>query len=96
MSEQPTAPIPAVPMFEGKPVITTKLRITSTLALDVGDTVLRMDDIVRLVVDARVTAIHHNENGKGDLERVQTAKAIAVEVVPWNPDDPNDTGVFRG
>jgi hypothetical protein len=89
-------PVPPVPMFEGKPVSTTKLKLTSTLALDVADRVLKVDDIIRITVDARVSQVHHNVNERtGDLERVQTAKALTVEIVPWNPDDPNDTGVFR-
>lgn len=87
---------PPVPMFEGKPVSATKLKITSTAGLDVGDRVLKVDDIIRILVDARVSQVHHNVNERnGDLERVQTAKALAVEIVPWNADDPKDTGVWR-
>jgi hypothetical protein len=90
------APRPPIPMFEGKPVSACKLRITSTASLDVGDQVLKVDDIIRITVDARVSQVHHNVNERtGDLERVQTAKALSVEITPWNPDDPNDTGVFR-
>lgn len=89
-------PVPEIPMFEGKPVASTKLKLTSTVALDVDNQVLRMDDIVRITVEARISSVQHNENARGDIERVQTAKAIAVEITPWNPDDPTDTGIFRG
>lgn len=91
-----TPMVAPVPMFEGKPVATTKLKLTSTAGLDVNNMVLKVDDIIRIVVDARVSQVHHNVNERtGDLERVQTAKALTVEITPWNPDDPNDTGVFR-
>ncbi len=89
-------PEPTVPGFEGKPVSGTRLKITSASNLECDDQVLHVDDIVRVVVDARVVKISHDVNEKnGDLERVQTAKALDVAIVPWNPNDPNDTGVFR-
>lgn len=87
--------VPEIPMFEGVPVSTTKLKLTSTMALDVDNKVLRMDDIVRIVVEARISQVHHNENGQGEVERVQTAKALTVSVIPWDEGDPDDTGIIR-
>lgn len=88
--------VPPIPMFEGKPVAGTSLKITSTAALDVGDLVLKVDDIIRITVDARVSAVHHNVNERtGDLFRVQTVRPLSVEITPWNPEDPNDSGIFR-
>lgn len=78
------AAVPEIPMFEGVPVTTTKLKLTSTMALDVDNQVLRMDEIVQIVVEARICQVHHNEGTRGDLERVQTAKAMTVRVVPYN------------
>lgn len=99
MTSEPTPirPIPPIPAFEGKPVHATTLKITSTTNLECEDQVLHHDDIIRIVVDARVTRVSHDVNEKtGELERVQTAKALDASIVPWNPDDPEDTGVFRG
>lgn len=94
--EVPERPTPPIPFFEGKPVSGTRLKITSATNLECDDQVLHVDDIIRVQVDARVTRISHDVNEKnGDLERVQTAKALDIEIVPWNPNDPNDTGVFR-
>jgi hypothetical protein len=88
---------PPIPDFEGKPVALTKVKIASAGALDASDAVLRVDDIVRLVVEARVIQVHHNVNDRtGHLERLQTIKPIAVEIAPWNPEDPSDNGIFRG
>lgn len=96
MAQPAHTPIPAIPDFEGQSVATTKLKITSTVALDV-DGVFRMDDIIRITVEARVSQVHHNVNERsGHLERVHLAKALAVETAPWNPEDPADRGVIDG
>ncbi len=89
-------PVPPVPDFEGKAVAGTRLKLTSASNLECDDAVLHHDDIVRVVVDARVTNISHPVNERtGEMERVQTLKALDVQIVPWNPNDPTDTGVFR-
>jgi len=83
-SEQPPA-YPPIPAFEGKPVETTKVRMSSTLGLDIQNTVLHTDEIVRLIVECRVTGIAHMVNDRtGSLERIQTLKAIDVELSPWD------------
>jgi hypothetical protein len=79
--------------FEGHEVMTTKVRLSSTLGLDINNVVLHTDDIVRLVVEARVTGISHQVNERtGDLERIQTVKAIEVTLTPW---DDGTEGVLR-
>lgn len=73
--------MPEIPDFEGKTVATTKVRMSSTLGMDIQNTVLKTDDVVYLVVEARVTGISHQVNERtGDLERVQTLKAIEVSL----------------
>lgn len=92
-----SGPIPSIPMFEGMPVSTTKLMISSTSGLDIDNAAFRADDIIRITVEARVAKIHHNVNEKtGELERVHVVKPLSVETVPWDPDDPSDIGVLRG
>lgn len=90
-------PIPEVPMFEGKPVEATRLKVTSpTHGLEI-DKVLRMDDIIRVVIEARVSDVAHKVNERtGALIRHQSAKVISAALIPWNPEDPNDEGVLRG
>lgn len=87
---------PAVPTFEGKPVDATTLKVASPHAGLEIDAVLRMDDIVRVVVEARVSRIDHQVNERtGQLIRHQSAKVISAALIPWNPEDPEDTGVLR-
>jgi len=88
---------PAVPMFEGKPVEGARLKVTTAAhGLEV-DAVLRMDDIVRVVIEARVAGVDHKVNERtGALVRHQTLKVIAAELAPWDPADPDDHGVLHG
>lgn len=98
MSEPARAiPIDQIPDFEGQPVSTSKMKIISAAALEVDGAAFRIDDIVRVVVEARVSQVHHNVNERtGNLERVHTARPLTVEVAPWNPEDPADFGIVRG
>lgn len=72
-----------IPRFEGEEVAFTKARITSVSALEVGDEVFRVDQIVRLVVEARVTGVDHKVNNEGKLERIHTLKALDSYVIDW-------------
>lgn len=96
MSEH-DAPVPAIPMFEGKPVEATRLKVTSTgQGLEI-DEVLHMDDIIRVVVEARVADIRHQVNERtGDLIRHQSAKVISASLIPWDATNPLDQGIARG
>lgn len=89
-------PTPEIPFFEGKPVETTKLKLTSLAGMDIDNATLRIDDLIHVKVVARVSQVHHDVAPKGHMERIHTAKVLSVEIVPWNEDDPEDTGVFRG
>lgn len=97
MTDQPETPVPNVPYFEGKLVHSTSLKLSSATGLDIDDRVLRTDDIIHVLVDARVSGINHLVDERtGKMERVQTAKVLDVTLVPWNPSDPDDEGVLRG
>lgn len=84
-------------MFEGKPVEGTRIKINSaTQGLEI-DTVLRMDDIIRVVVEARVSRIDHRVNERtGSLVRHQEARVISAELIPWDAANPDDHGVLHG
>ena len=71
-----------IPLCEGKEVQNAKIKIGSTLHLDVNDLVVGLDDIVEMKVTVRVTGINHtvNEN-TGLIDRVQTCRPIDVEIV---------------
>lgn len=95
MSDHEDRDTPDIPEFEGKSVHATALRIMSGGNLDIDDRVLRTDQIVRVVIEGRVNGIHHKVNEKtGELERIQTVKAMDVSFVPWDPTNPDDTGVL--
>lgn len=96
MSAQPAGD-PA-PKFEGKEVHGTKLVIKGVNALETpGDRELKIDDIVRLAVEARVTGVYHTVvDDDGSLQRVQHVKCIEVDFIPWDQSDPQDDGVMRG
>jgi hypothetical protein len=56
-----------------------------------------MDDIVRLVIEARVSGVDHKVNERtGSLIRHQSIKVIAAELAPWDPANPDDEGVLHG
>lgn len=75
-----------IPKFEGEEVAFTKAKITSVGALEIGDRSFHIDQIVRLVVEARVDAVSHRTNDDGKLERVHTLKALDSYVVDWDLD----------
>lgn len=76
-----------IPKFEGQSVAATKATITSVSALEVGDRVFRLDQSVKLLVEATVASVQHKVNDKsGFLERIHTLKAIDTAVVDWDVD----------
>lgn len=88
---------PDIPTFEGKAVEATRLKITSVGGGLEIDAVLRMDDIIRVVVEARVADIRHQVNEKtGSLVRHQSARVISAALIPWDENNPEDRGVLRG
>lgn len=87
-----TVASPPVPTFEGHAVSTTKLRLVTPSSIDIENVVLRMDDIVRIVVEGRVTKVDHVVNEKtGELERIQTVKVLDIGFAPWSA---NDRGIL--
>lgn len=89
-----SAPVPAIPFFEGKPVDASALRITGSNVLDLHDATLGMDDIVQLVVEAQVNDVSfkvHEPTGR--LVRFHAAKVINAYVKPYSVED---DGVVRG
>lgn len=75
-----------IPRFEGEEVNFTKATITSVSGLEIGDQSFRMDQVVRMVVEARVVGIDHKVNNDGKLERVHRMKALDSIVIDWNAD----------
>lgn len=69
-----------LPTFAGKHVDQARLRMTSATveATDVHD----IDDIVRVVLEGRVTSVDHRVNETtGDLIRLHTVKILEVEQI---------------
>lgn len=92
-----TPPAPAVPDYEGKEVAATSVTLTSLANLDVENTVVAIDDVVRFVGEGRVVGVNHVVNDKtGQLVRTQRIKVIEIAVACWDEDDPVDDGVIRG
>lgn len=86
--------IPPIPAFEGKVVDTCSLKLANSAALDLPGVVLRVDDIIQILVEARVTGVHHVVDERtGNLVRLQTARPIDARLEPFNPD--YDDGVIR-
>lgn len=75
-----------IPRFEGEEVTFTKAKVTSVSGLEIGDQVFRLDQVVRMVVEARVVGIDHKVNADGKLERVHNMKALDSIVIDWKAD----------
>lgn len=71
-----------IPAFEGNDVSATAAKVTSVSTLEIGDVVLRMDEMVEMRITARVVSVEHKApNGGSTLTRVHTIKAIEAELV---------------
>lgn len=73
-------------LFEGEAVHRTKAKLTSASGLDIDDAVFRVDDVVRFVVEARISGVDHKIAADGKIERVHTAKAVDAVVIDWDLD----------
>lgn len=84
-------------MFEGKPVDRMEVKITGVKGLsEAYDQVkVNIHDRVRLVVETRVKGISHYLDKDNQLVRLQEVVATAVDLVPWDPQNPDDDGVLR-
>ena len=90
-STESHVPIPLIPPFEGKTVDASALRMSTSAALELDDVVLRVDDIIQIVIEARVMSVNHIvHEASGRLIRVHTAKAVGTpELKPFNPEYDN-------
>jgi hypothetical protein len=95
MSENELAvPQPLIPLFEGAAVEATRLKIANSAVLDLPDEVLHVDDVIQILVEARVTQVSHTiHEASGKMIRQQVAKPYRVTLIPFNPN--YDTGVDR-
>ena len=87
---------PALPKFEGMAVEGVTFKISGTADVNNGhDTVLCVDDRVRLVGDFRVVGINFKVASNGDLVREHIVKPLEFDITAYDPNDPTDTGVWR-
>ncbi len=81
-----------LPDFEGEEVETARFKLTSTSNLEAPDAPVRIDEIVRLYVEGRVTRVDHVvDKDSGKLKRVQTVTVSECIQLPWD----FDTGAFE-
>lgn len=74
-----------IPLFEGKEVSATAAKVTSVSTLEIDDRVWRVDDFVKMEIEARVISVDHKVNERsGKLIRVHVIKAVDCKVVPWD------------
>lgn len=75
-------PAPQYPPFEGAEVHGAKVKISAPAsAMEFDDLVVKVDDVVRVVVTAKVVGVHHDvHHASGRLVRVQLAKVQDVEL----------------
>lgn len=78
--------ITQIPNFEGEEVVATLAKITSVAGLEIEDRVFRMDETVRLVIEARVVDVGFKPNSAGKLVRVHLLKAIDSMIIDWAMD----------
>lgn len=85
----PTGTPARLPNFEGQPVEYALVRLASATKLDVGDNPHHVDDMVRVVVEGRVTNVNHVLDAAGRLVRVHTIKVADATEISWDVDIPN-------
>lgn len=76
-----------LPKFEGNDVEGTKAQLTSVSALEIADRVYKLDEVVKIVVEARVANVQHRvDPNSGKLYRIHTLKAVDVVTLDWDMD----------
>lgn len=75
-----------LPTFEGQPVDYALVRLASANKLDVGEGAHHIDDMVRIVVEGRVTNVNHVLDPGGKLVRVHTIKVADATQIGWDYD----------
>ncbi|MGZ4745633.1 MAG: hypothetical protein ACXVYY_00985 [Oryzihumus sp.] len=91
----PVDPGATIPAFEGKVVDAATVKVNGITDIGVANAALKVDDIVRLFVECRVTGVGHVVNKDGDLVRSHVLKPIHCELAPFDATDPSDTGIIR-
>jgi hypothetical protein len=75
-----------IPLFEGQDVATTKAKIGAT-TLEIDDAYYSLDEVVRFVIETRVTNVNHVVNDvTGLLQRVHTLKIVEAQATPFEVD----------
>lgn len=73
-------------IFEGQDVATTKAKVGAT-TFEIDDAFYSLDEVVRFVVEARVTNVNHVVNDTtGLLQRVHTLKVVDVQPLAYEVD----------
>lgn len=87
---------PPLPGFEGLSVASVSHKIQGTCTVDgAAADVLLMDDRIRLVGDYRVIGVSFKQAANGEIVREHILKPVDLQVTPYNPSDPQDTGIWR-
>lgn len=73
-----------LPDFEGQPVHYTRMKLAAVSDLEAGDDAVRLDDVVKMYVEGRVTRVDHVVDEAGKLKRVHTIKVVDAVHLPWN------------
>lgn len=99
-AQQPANVTPLVqpiPDFEKAPVSAAAIKISGTVSVDTyQDTIVSLDDRVRLVGEYRVVGVNFKVDEKtGETKREQILRPINLQLCPWDPADPNDQGIVK-
>jgi hypothetical protein len=81
--------------FEGNPVEGIVTFITGSTDLAVDDE-LAIGDAVQMLVTVRIRRVVYEVDGDGNFVRRQYGKVIDAKIEPFDPSDPNDTGIVKG
>lgn len=85
----------SLPEFEKAKVSKTEIKISGACAVNTRDeTMVSLDDRLRICGEFRVVKVNHYVDKNGDVVRQQVIAPIDdLDLVPWNPMDPNDNGI---
>lgn len=84
--------------FEKAPVAKTEIKISGACSVETTEMeTVSLDDRLRVCGDFRVIGVRHQVNPKtGDVVRTQIIAPIGdMQLVPWDPANPNDNGIVR-
>lgn len=87
-----------IPAFEGIPVEATEVKMSGAAPVqeELEGTVIYYGDLVQMTSHFRCVGVHHREDNKtGKLVRVQVLRPVLMALTPFDPTDPNDTGIMR-